>query len=632
MLRTIAPKRACRAAGIAPLALALALASVQVAARAGSPAGLEAELRTGALEALEKGSLPAFLLKVESRLKELLAEKDAIRTRGADLEALEHYRNVARFFAATSVSGSAENRKFLAWLIGQRTFCSRFLHAMGSGDVPSRAVAVLRKLKAIEGQTEKQFLDHSEMAIAFAVIWDTYRWHYWTRLEVPAERMEEVWKHYVTNGPRLRTDPRKLTHELLRHVVDHPLTKEERDFVMANYANRGDLGTAFKDIKWVMSADSLAQNRKRNAPYTLVNIKKYNGVCMEQAYYCACVAKVLGVPAVYLCGKGKRGGHAWTGMLEMRGGSPGWNMSVGRYWYDRYWRGYAFDPAYRRRARTDGEIMMTAGLLNVPVSRREAADARRGVALWLWMGTPGIGAKPVRLKKPEKPGQTIPPPAELTAEKKKRVHDLLLEAVKLNPFDRRNWLMAGYAAATGTFNLDQVQTFSDLMFRSLGRISPDFACRRVQTFLYAVPDRAVRNRIYETCFNYFRSRPDLAAELKVSQGRMWDADGDAGKALQAYVQAVASFPNDGHVTSMAVSSITSTLEKMKDNRKAAETLKGLWNTMMNSVPSGKRDKHEALRIVGEKLIHYLKAADMKRDLAAFEPAFRQVFPPQPKKK
>ena len=33
-----------------------------------------------------------------------------------------------------------------------------------------------------------------------------------------------------------------------------------------------------------------------------------------------------------------------------------------------------------------------------------------------------------------------------------------------------------------------------------------------------------------------------------------------------------------------------------------------------------------LRVIGEELIKCLEAAGMKRDLAAFEPAFRRVFP------
>ncbi len=599
---------------------ALLAACLSAGAGEGNLAKLEGELAAKAVGALKAGKLDGFRRNVESRLKEKLAAKGPLAKRVAELEVLEHYRNVGMLLG---FDADEKTKGFLVWLLGQREFCSRFCHALAEGDSPRKAVDVLRRLKGVKGISEQQYLEHYEMAIAFALVWDEYKWHYWTRIKPPRGRMEELFVYYVKQGPRLLIAPSKLPHELLRFVVDHPCDAQEREFALRRYADRGVLARAFYDVKWTKRAGSVDMGRNTKIAYTLPNIKQGGGICFDQAYYGATVAKCVGLPAVLCCGVGRRGDHAWVGLLfgsERRGA---WNLNVARYWRDRYWKCAVFDPALRTRKLSDGDVIMTGGVLKISKARREAAAARRNLAVWIWSGLPAPGRETVKID-----GSTaaLKPPAKLSAGEKKLVHDLLSSAVELDPFSRRTWSATGHAVASGAFDLTQVQGLSNRLFIGLGRTSPDFVCETIQLFIRTVQGVKDRDRLYNTCAQYFRNRPDLASEIKVVQGQMWSAEGESEKALNCYISALLSFPADGHVTRNAVAAISPTLAKMKDPVRAAKALKRIWTKVLSATPPNRRSRHHALWVIGEELIKYLKAAGMRRDLAKFEPAFRRVFP------
>jgi hypothetical protein len=49
--------------------------------------------------------------------------------------------------------------------------------------------------------------------------------------------------------------------------------------------------------------------------------------------------------------------------------------------------------------------------------------------------------------------------------------------------------------------------------------------------------------------------------------------------------------------------------------------------MEQAQQGNKPEEREAMRIMGENLLKYMKLAGMDKELAAFEAAFRQMFPP-----
>jgi protein-tyrosine phosphatase len=75
--------------------------------------------------------------------------------------------------------------------------------------------------------------------------------------------------------------------------------------------------------------------------YTLQDIEKTGGICVDQAYYSAMIGKGRGIPTLYFSGQGVDGGHAWFGYLS---GNGKWNLDCGRYANQNFAKGYALDP------------------------------------------------------------------------------------------------------------------------------------------------------------------------------------------------------------------------------------------------------------------------------------------------
>lgn len=89
--------------------------------------------------------------------------------------------------------------------------------------------------------------------------------------------------------------------------------------------------------------------------YTLQNIQRQGGICVDQAYYAVLTARAHGIPAIYFRGSGTSANHAWFSFMK----APGdWVLDVGRYQGQQYTTGYAVNPQTRRQM-TDHDVEYT---------------------------------------------------------------------------------------------------------------------------------------------------------------------------------------------------------------------------------------------------------------------------------
>ena len=102
-----------------------------------------------------------------------------------------------------------------------------------------------------------------------------------------------------------------------------------------------------------------------------------------------------------------------------------------------------------------------------------------------------------------------------------------------------------------------------------------------------------------------------------------EKDGAPEKALDAYVDALASFPKDGHVTMSAARRIDQVLAK-GEPEKAVTVLEKLW-VQVSAQRGSMSEKREALRIIGENLLKYMRKTADER-LERFEADFRKFIP------
>ncbi len=89
--------------------------------------------------------------------------------------------------------------------------------------------------------------------------------------------------------------------------------------------------------------------------YTLGDIQRRGGICVDQAYYSVVTARAYGIPAIYFHGSGKSANHAWFAFMKGRGD---WVLDVGRYQGEEYTTGYAVNPQ-THKSMTDHDVEYT---------------------------------------------------------------------------------------------------------------------------------------------------------------------------------------------------------------------------------------------------------------------------------
>jgi hypothetical protein len=440
------------------------------------------------------------------------------------LEQLLCLRNAAVTFA------KASDREMAVYLLDRPQFCSRFLHALHEWDNLNGAMKVLAQLKDLDA---KRFDKWSEFCIAYSVVWDDFHGHQWVPSKIEDGTMLANYKHYVSHEKQLLINPSQLPFELGIYVVGTRLSAGERDWIDQNYTNvRFDPGTLYRTVPWTKKL-SPAHGTGEGIDYTLANIRKYGGVCMEQAYYAENILRTYGLPATYTAGRGGRGGHAWVGALMLTP-RPHWDFTFGRYEYDHYYKGEVQNPTCERLATPDSVVAMTAALLQAgSIDKIEEGYYYCDAALWVLSNYPSD-----------------------TEEGKKKVADLsrgLLEkSLKASPYNTKTWLFLSELAGKGLMDQKTAQFWAGKLFDLTVNDFPDFCIDCMERFLECMKDPREKAGIYAKMYQIIgKARPDLAADIKVKEGDIWLEQKDVNKALESYLYPLVNFSKDQHVLEAA---------------------------------------------------------------------------------
>jgi hypothetical protein len=145
----------------------------------------------------------------------------------------------------------------------------------------------------------------------------------------PVERYEFYRSSDTRN--RLKVTLSDLQPYELAWVVDAPVPSSELVWAQEHADfGRSDWGQAYFSIRYRMdraTADRAAGAGDIYDQYTLAEIKKQGGICVDQAYYASITAKANGIPAMAIGGEGDSGGHAW---VQWEASRNTWSVA-GRY-------------------------------------------------------------------------------------------------------------------------------------------------------------------------------------------------------------------------------------------------------------------------------------------------------------
>ncbi len=192
-------------------------------------------------------------------------------------------------------------------------------------DKLDKALSLFRNIwKKYPAELEK----HPDLGIAVALVWDDPRGvyqfrsqQYWTKSKMPEGMIDGLanFQYLVENEKVTEGRCHYMPWEFLIFVIDHPTSLAERKWARDYYQSHRTAKSWHQDVpydkgmlKSLIEKDESFKPRLAGREYTLANIKKYGGICMNQADFAARVAKSVGIPAVYCHGESAyRGSHAW---------------------------------------------------------------------------------------------------------------------------------------------------------------------------------------------------------------------------------------------------------------------------------------------------------------------------------
>jgi len=213
------------------------------------------------------------------------------------------------------------------------------------------APLVLKNLRSLRESRPDSWREDGPLAIALAVVNDSAIPDTWPHAQVtaslvpkeipPVEIQFDRWIR-ARESRQLELDPRQLTPSQLKFVVDAFVAESELVWARKNTRlGRSNFERAFSQVRYRKDRAESQKFFWTQSPYTLEEIRKQGGICVDQAYYAMIAGKARGLPTLFFTGQGKDGGHAWFGFMKR---DDHWELDVGRYSNQNYAIGQALDP------------------------------------------------------------------------------------------------------------------------------------------------------------------------------------------------------------------------------------------------------------------------------------------------
>lgn len=233
-------------------------------------------------------------------------------------------------------------------VMGDAAFSAEYFALESAVDFRPEVYRILNELYTASAE---DFGAYGSLAAAIALVYDTSppaRWPHWqVRVEVLPRRLpsaREAFAYFVEldrSGKSLHPLARLDAAEL-RFLVDLALPEAERAWAREKVKTPlARLETTYSDVRYRLDRIANAEYVWPGESYTLEEILREGGICVDQAYFSTQAGKARGVPTLLFSGAGLDGRHAWFGYL---GTGRRWRMDAGRHEGQRYVVGKAIDP------------------------------------------------------------------------------------------------------------------------------------------------------------------------------------------------------------------------------------------------------------------------------------------------
>lgn len=271
------------------------------------------------------------------------------------------------------------NTEVLRWLVNSSDRLRGLIDLIHAEDDWPKAFEIVNELYRYDPKERDKYYN---LILAIAVVWDQPRplpHNYMGRERLAykpdlPKRYDFFKKVYGTVRGRLPFN--RLSPSDLTYVVDTPVPVSELEWGLKYVKCSINLWKkTFHHVKYDRNRFARSQFSWSGGPYSLLNIRKKGGICVDQAYYSNMCARANGIPSMLFIGKGRRGGHGWVGIMVSAGA---WKLDVARYANDNYEVGMARNPQTNKMM-NDHELQYATDPMFRSASYQKAA-ARNNVA------------------------------------------------------------------------------------------------------------------------------------------------------------------------------------------------------------------------------------------------------------
>ena len=454
----------------------------------------------------------------------------------ADLNDMVYALRASRYIPMARAAGGKD---LADWLAKDRAFSRLLYRALEEVPKPEDTFQRLAELHAAEKDKVQAY---PELTVALATASPARN----RRQENPATTLESF-RWYTNEKADLRHDLAAMPYELAQYLADTRLSIAERKWARRRYGRAKNPAAGYFDVAYDYEHYRRGVAKQiSKVPYTLQNLDKVGGVCIDQAYYASEVCKALGIPAAIVSGRGQSGiGHAWVACLVIPrgGGKARWDANTGRYRSHRYYTGLVRSPATGVRI-NDSELALAGAACRLPLDRREEADTAVTLAR-LVSDAPDDNedVKPLlalaklhderfaRKDGDKAVARWIHPARKLDLAV---VEDLLAEAIERNLAHRASWELIVTLRRERRLPVDHLNRFFDVLVTRTAKDYPDSSCQLALQIVPTINDALRRVKAYKRSASVYRSRPDLQGRILIAIGDDYAEQGKRSEAIATY--------------------------------------------------------------------------------------------------
>ncbi|MEO0482449.1 MAG: hypothetical protein AAF138_02405, partial [Planctomycetota bacterium] len=498
----------------------------------------------------EAATLEAFLFSGDLRPKDTpLAREEAdelLRTLAAfghptrDADAFRDaamVRRLAHLIEAAGPADAVATADLLAERPDLRSSLALLLD-LEADDLPG----VARVLRRLEAEHARWLDRYADLSAALAVVHDQPARRRINENSVDQTDPVELFAYYRRHESRLSLSVRRTAPEMLVYVVDVAAPIRDLEWALNRHGGQAHVGKLYHNINYDTAHYRHGKPKKvTEAGFNLPNVARYGGVCADQSYYAETVGHALGVPAITVHAVGSEAAHCWIGYIRPQGRGAVWDFSEGRWnAYDDL-RGSTRHPQTRRVV-SDAQIALSARAATLPRAERERAAALADAARLLTRSRRAQSRNAAW--PPDAPEGVRPAPRARDADANASL-ELLQASLQRSPASAAVWTSVAETLSKAQLNARERRSWAEAIDRAAGRDHADVALEVLTPLINSEPKPAARSKRWDWMFTRVRQRPDLAAEVRLRQGLMWQTAGDKHRAWLSFHNVIDNYAQDG---------------------------------------------------------------------------------------